>query len=369
MSTLPGRVFGLDVMRATAILLVVFWHCIDALGWFVPVRGLPPYIDGVDLFFVLSGYLIGGILLRYVDMRGVPWWRRLLDFWQRRWLRTLPTYYLLLVVNIVLLYLGITNGLLNNNALAYFVFLQNLWTQLDLFFWESWSLSVEEWSYLAFPLVLAAGELVRVRSAKGWYLFAVVLFLVLPLVVRFAMLPGTDTTYALEQGARKLVPARLDTIGFGLLAALLAQQASRSWSALRWPLFLIGIAGIGINAHLYGSERLSYSATWFFTVNAVVMCCLLPLLSTWYRRPRAGGIVVFISAVSYPLYMVHQPVRAIWNRLFANASTAEGVALWAAYWIVCIALAWLVHRYWETRFMKMRDRIGARVLGRVTPSS
>ncbi|MBK7946667.1 MAG: hypothetical protein IPJ85_15815 [Flavobacteriales bacterium] len=52
------RVFGLDLMRAIAIVLVVFWHSADVLDAAMPGIALPPYVDGVDLFFVLSGFLI-----------------------------------------------------------------------------------------------------------------------------------------------------------------------------------------------------------------------------------------------------------------------------------------------------------------------
>jgi peptidoglycan/LPS O-acetylase OafA/YrhL len=70
-------------------------------------------------------------------------------------LRTLPNNHLFLLLNIALVALGLAPGLLNANTAAYFVFLQNLWKQLGLFFWESWSLAVEEWFYLLFPPLVA----------------------------------------------------------------------------------------------------------------------------------------------------------------------------------------------------------------------
>ncbi|HMC97241.1 MAG TPA: acyltransferase, partial [Flavobacteriales bacterium] len=148
-----SRVFGLDVMRALAIVLVVLVHS-DYMLW-EHWPGFPwlPFVDGVDLFFVLSGYLVGGILLRYATS-AAPSPRRLLDFCQRRWLRTLPNYYLFLVINIVLLSFGLTRGMLNHSALYYFAFLQNLYKPVDTFFWESWSLVIEEWFYLLFPILL-----------------------------------------------------------------------------------------------------------------------------------------------------------------------------------------------------------------------
>ncbi|HRH38224.1 MAG TPA: acyltransferase [Flavobacteriales bacterium] len=363
-----SRVFGLDVMRATAILLVVFWHCIGALGEFVELRWLPPYVDGVDLFFVLSGYLIGGILLRYAAMGEVPWWRRLLDFWQRRWLRTLPNYYLFLVVNVVLVTLGISGGMLNNVAWGYVLFLQNLWQPVELFFWESWSLVVEEWFYLLFPVVLfAVLPLLRTRTA---FLFATVLFIVAPMLVRWSSAEVITSTFQLELSARKLATTRMDTIGFGMLAALLHASFPSGWRRVRWPLCAIGIIAVLFNASGYGNGTLHYASTWFFTVNAIAMAMLLPLLSTWTNVPRGGAVIAFVSSISYALYLVHQPVRYFWNPWFAAAEPAQGVLLWIAYWVACIAIAWLVHRFWEKPFMLLRDRLGRRVLGTaLTPSS
>lgn len=370
MSVGRERIFGLDVMRAAAILLVVFWHCIDALCWFVPCKGLPPYMDGVDMFFVLSGYLIGAILLKYVAMHGVPWWRRALDFWQRRWLRTLPNYYLFLVLNIALVYSGVTHGLLNHNTWGYAFFLQNVWKPVDLFFWESWSLVLEEWFYLTFPIALF-GLLALLRSsARTAFLLITLLFIVLPTIQRLLMADLVSSVFELEQGARKLVITRLDTIGFGMLAAWLHAGFELQWKRLRLPLFLVGLAVLIANSYAYGNESLWYSATWFFTVNALTMSLMLPMLSTWESTPRGGSVVVFVSKVSYALYLVHQPLRAVWNRLFWERTPAEGVLLWMAYWVASIALAWLVYRFWERRFMALRDRLGQRIIpSGITPSS
>ena len=99
MSGSANRVFGLDVMRALAIVWVVLVHSNYMLWEHWP--GFPglPFVDGVGLFFVLSGYLVGGILLRYATTGSPSTWR-LLDFWQRRWMRTLPNYYLFLLIKI-----------------------------------------------------------------------------------------------------------------------------------------------------------------------------------------------------------------------------------------------------------------------------
>jgi peptidoglycan/LPS O-acetylase OafA/YrhL len=102
------RVFGLDVVRVAAVTLVLLAH-----GSYLLVLGgvhlLEPFVSaphafevmavfGVELFFVLSGWLVGGIIIDTV-MRDARW---LANFWLRRWLRTLPNYFLFLALNVLL---------------------------------------------------------------------------------------------------------------------------------------------------------------------------------------------------------------------------------------------------------------------------
>lgn len=109
------RVFGLDLMRSVAILLVLLSHTLMLFRFQYPMTGWGALsgILGVELFFVLSGFLIGGILLRSFEKscRGYD----LLHFWRQRWFRTLPNYYLFLIINLGVAYLtGDPSGNLRN---------------------------------------------------------------------------------------------------------------------------------------------------------------------------------------------------------------------------------------------------------------
>ena len=121
-----GRIIGLDVLRVVAIGIVVFVH--GALLVPKPERGaylawMPLKIDGVSVFFVLSGFLIGGILIRTLAAGRSDWgaWRQ---FLLRRWFRTLPNY-LLVLTALVIYGLGLEPGTLKHFTPAYFAFAQN----------------------------------------------------------------------------------------------------------------------------------------------------------------------------------------------------------------------------------------------------
>ena len=179
---MSNRVFGLDLLRALAITFVIIGHANNLLADNYKI----PYIDGVDLFFVLSGFLIGRILLKKFSSKEGNLIKILRNFWVRRWFRTLPNYFLFLGINILLVYFGLIKGELNHYVLSYFVFLQNLYVPVDFIFWESWSLSVEEWFYFLFPLVLIAGLLLKL-SIKKASLIAILIFILLPLFYRLFM--------------------------------------------------------------------------------------------------------------------------------------------------------------------------------------
>ena len=95
-----NRILGLDIIRASAIILVLIGHLgqVGFLGnsYFCYLMGY----YGVELFFVLSGFLIGQILIKEFS-KGITW-KSIRQFWIKRWLRTLPLYYLVLILRIII---------------------------------------------------------------------------------------------------------------------------------------------------------------------------------------------------------------------------------------------------------------------------
>ena len=161
MSNRSSRILGLDILRSIAILCVIACHVVqtsapDSCIKTLVVQSLAVY--GVELFFVLSGFLIGSILIRDIHERGASM-ATLKNFWIRRWYRTLPNYYFYLLISYFMLKPWRTGISMHP---SYLLFLQNFAWPTPQFFVVAWSLSVEEWFYLIFPLlrVLAA----RVRN-------------------------------------------------------------------------------------------------------------------------------------------------------------------------------------------------------------
>lgn len=213
-----NRIFGLDLLRAVAILFVVVEH-----GYLLlPDQLKPPNIlafDGVTLFFVLSGYLIGGILIKSIAKNGISV-RVIKNFWIRRWWRTLPTYFLILIILCILHFLSNKDFTLGSVS-RYFYFSQNIFMKHPGFFLVAWSLSIEEWFYLLLPLVLSFFMFIFSKSLNKAILFTCIFVIVEVLVFRsyryLTIQLETFDDWDLIFG--KQVVTRIDSLMFGVLGA------------------------------------------------------------------------------------------------------------------------------------------------------
>jgi len=220
-----NRVFGLDLLRAAAILFVVYGHGAFTLAALLPKTLVQlPLMDGVSIFFVLSGYLIGGIILKIYERfpadAGLVW-----RFWLRRWFRTLPNYFLILVVLVV--YHVAFEDLSFAAVWRYFFFLQNFASNHPAFFPEAWSLSIEEWFYIFLPvslLILVRAGL-RVPTAL---LSLIAITIIASLAFRYGRLLELEANdhplgkLRVWDGIfRKQVVMRLDSLMYGVFGAYL----------------------------------------------------------------------------------------------------------------------------------------------------
>jgi peptidoglycan/LPS O-acetylase OafA/YrhL len=220
------RVKELDGLRALAILLVVAWHYLgvgDGSGS-IPQRIFMVGRSGVDLFFVLSGYLITGILLANAGSSNY-----FSTFYARRSFRILPIYAVMLVIYLIGRQLGGSAPILFNGSLpwwSYAIGLQNIWMTIEQSYgaaWlaGTWSLAIEEQFYLIFPLV------VYFAPSRALPRLLIALLVLCPV--------GRMIVYGLEDrlGYYVLMPLRADILAIGALIAWLEFSGSISSSTRR----------------------------------------------------------------------------------------------------------------------------------------
>ncbi len=281
-----NRIFGLDFMRAAAILMVMFGHCIWVFplsyGLFHQLMLLSGFL-GVEVFFILSGFLIGKILYQlYLKhdflIQSVSY------FLKRRWFRTLPNYYLILIVNIVIAYV-IGNDI--SYSWKYFFFSQNLFTPMTPFFTESWSLSVEEFAYIVLPLFLfLTGSVIKPKHKSRFFLFSVLLLILIFFCAKIGYQTATTNTNLNQWNTslKAVVIYRLDSIFLGVLCSWIYLNFDKLWKKFRYVFFVIGIF-----LFLFQFVAIGYFGLFIETYPAFWNIIYLPLVSVRQKNPSSDN--------------------------------------------------------------------------------
>lgn len=354
------RAVGPDLLRALAILLVMMQHLpkASAAGWLIELK---PYgWMGVDVFFVLSGFLIGGQLLRPISRGETP---DLTRFWASRAFRILPAY--LVVLGLYLWLPGFAEGEAMRPLWQHLTFTMNWGLDYSKTgtFTSAWSLCVEEWFYLTLPLLVLG--LKRFKGPVPALLLAAAI-----------LLGGMALRYGLWRDLAALPPSgplflktiyyptwtRLDGLTLGVLLA-----AARTWLPDAWARYcapavtgLLGAAAIAGALALVGDTGILLPLTGVVVVYplfslgcALVLSALLDL-EPWLARFRVPG-VAFTAGLAYSLYLVHKPVIHALNEHF----WLSGWGGFAAYFGAAFAAAMVLHYAVERPFLRLRERVMA----------
>jgi peptidoglycan/LPS O-acetylase OafA/YrhL len=355
----------LDGVRGIAVLMVLVYHgyffSFDPSGSWA-ARFASFGIAGVDLFFVLSGFLITGILLRAKGRDGY-----FQNFYARRALRIWPLYYLLLILSFGLaplllsrfhMHPGELQLIGGRNKLVYVFLLQNLWYGAapgPKLLAVTWSLAVEEQFYLAWPW------LVLLCSRKALACVSAALFLVSPFLRYWAWrhgVNGGDIAF--------MTWFRLDGLSLGALLALYSGSDFFSLPRTKW------VAAAGLAAGLPSGMWLldgHSTALWPFLPSALAVAGAGAVaFAIWCSgsHSRAGaplraGWLRYSGQISYCLYLVHVPVYYGLVDIFAKSSFGAGksaafflmIAGMAASFLVA-SLSWYL---FESQFLKLKSRL------------
>lgn len=351
------RIFGLDLFRAIAILTVVLAHGKFFLEG-TKMEGFPhiKMLDGVELFFVLSGYLIGGILLKDLQKHKSYGLKELYKFWRRRWLRTLPNYYLVLLLNYVVVKYGIIAEDISQFSFKFLIFTQNFARPFYGFFWESWSLSIEEWFYILAPLLLLL--MLRLMSLQKAFVVVAVSMIFFSLIYRYSLYDPFMDDFTWDVTIRKLVLTRLDSIGFGLFIAWLHRYFPSVWKKIRIPGLLMGILFIILILNYDTPSSSWYKQTIYYSIISFSLMLLIPFFeSIRSRNGVLARIVVHISKISYSMYLINLALVAevIRDNFYPNQD-GYGIMKYILYWTITILASSLLYRFFEKPIMDLRDR-------------
>ena len=361
------RIFGLDILRMLAIVFVMLVHGAK----FVPQKFAKYYsvllFDGVGIFFVLSGYLIGGIFIRQMN-KGVSL-KEIKEFWIKRWTRTLPNYYFFLLLSILL---GLLFSSVPNGVWEYFLFAQNIVTSPESFFSHSWSLSVEEWFYILFPVIVYLFVKLKIPFRKA-VLAYIVLAITIPTIGRFYKYISIDGfVYDDFSQMRYSVFYRLDAIMYGVLGAYIHHYFPKFWNNNKKGTLVLCFILFVINFIItkFITSNFSYRIA-ELSITSIITLLSIPYLSTYntiqYNTIQLRAVIVTISLISYSLYLINPMVgdglTYVFNYYFGGVENPPipwiviFATFYLAFWGISIVLSYLVYRYFEinvTRYLRKK---------------
>jgi peptidoglycan/LPS O-acetylase OafA/YrhL len=380
--TLPrSRNPGLDTLRATAIALVFMYHYeifvsrAPTFGWLGDVGWV-----GVDLFFVLSGYLIANQLFSGMargERLSLP------RFYARRALRTLPVFWLVLAA--FALFPAALGGRTPPPWWRFLTFTQNIGLEAGTAFSHAWSLCIEEQFYLVLPAVLALGAvLARARSrgvtpararvivltrAHAWALMGALVALgAASRIVLWQRYGEASHVPQYMSWVYYATPCRFDEFIPGVAVAMLKNFHRPLWDRLMahgQAIFAAGsvatLAMLALACRCYYIDGVGYG--FFMTAFGYSLLAMsFALLVMAALSPRATPLRWHVPGAaplalwSYSTYLSHKPLAYFLAQQLKPLGLPDGARL-AIIAVACIAAGGLLYKLVEAPFMALRDRL------------
>lgn len=361
------RFFGLDFLRALSISLLLFSHS----SWIYNSSGILGKMQdasgflGVELFIVLSGFLIGGILYKQFLHENYT----LKDaglFVTRRLMRVLPSYYLVITI-ITIIYLLF--GFSVSEVWKYPLMIQNFSSPIPAFFPESWSLPVKEMGYIFVVILLLVVSKTFIKASKQVLFLTVVIGLI---AFTFLLKLYYDIHSANLQlriwsfTVRSVVIYRIDSVLIGVLFGYFYHNYKEFIMSKRKLFLAVGLSLFLILFLCIVVFKLRLTnASWFWNILCLplvstAICLFIPFLLNWKSPPQAiGNGITFICNIAYSIYLLHYSVVLFLLKYFIDT---KDFRLWQLnlftilYLSITVGLSYLFYTYFEKPINQFRAK-------------
>ena len=361
------RFFGLDFLRALSISLLLFSHS----SWIYNSSGILGKMQdasgflGVELFIVLSGFLIGGMLYKQFLHENYT----LKDaglFVTRRLMRVLPSYYLvILIITIIYLLFGFSVS----EVWKYPLMIQNFSSPIPAFFPESWSLPVKEMGYIFVVILLLVVSKTFIKTSKQVLFLTVVIGLI---AFTFLLKLYYDIHSANLQlriwsfTVRSVVIYRIDSVLIGVLFGYFYHNYKEFIMSKRKLFLAVGILLFLVLFLCIVVFKLRLTnASWFWNILCLplvssAICLFIPFLLNWKSPPQAiGNGITFICNIAYSIYLLHYSVVLFLLKYFIDT---KDFSLWQLnlfailYLSITVGLSYLFYTYFEKPINQFRAK-------------
>jgi peptidoglycan/LPS O-acetylase OafA/YrhL len=331
------RIYYLDLLRALAITLVFVGHTIFSYGPTLLTAPLQFGGTGVDLFFLLSGWLIGSQLFAEHKKHGSIDIKR---FWIRRWMRTFPAYFAVLFFTLGQLYLTKDNV---QNPLPYFTFTQNYFGTLP-YFSVSWSLAVEEQFYLAIAPIIA---LLFYLKKKSIHLTILLTLLIMPTF--FRTLGWYESSFETH--------VRWDCCLMGVLLAFTYHHMPTVWEKMSNNKSTLLILGLGFYILFFyfrwAPPTLNYTDPSKLILAIIFAALVIYAVATPIKRlPLFHKAIMHVSTRSYSIYLLHAIPLSISKKIIPDLPL---VIYFLIALILTLVISEILYRTVEVGFINLRE--------------
>lgn len=315
-NTNPERSYlGFDIVRAFSVVLVMQMHFLQHFSQFLGINYfMLPLPDPVDMFFVCSGFLIGYQHLKEVHKMDAITPKYTARFLVMRWVRTLPSYYIMLTF-LVLLFALFSRHL--DIPFRNYFFVQSLYENRSKFYRETWTIAIEEWFYFTFPVLFyIITSFLKINKKKSFLLILLIYIIVcnvLKVYYYFHVFP--DHTFEQWTRFREIVVLRIDTIAIGLLAAYICYFYNDFWERNKYRFLPFGlIIYVGsiffywswTNKYIDTEFATFYHYTLFYFVSPIsIMLCLPYLKTIKFKNNFTNHFILYTSLISYSIFLLH----------------------------------------------------------------
>lgn len=361
------RFFGLDFLRALSISLLIFSHS----SWIYNSTGILGKLQdasgflAVELFIVLSGFLIGGILYKQFLHENYS----LKDaglFVSRRLMRVLPSYYLvILILTLIYLFFGFSVS----EVWKYPLMIQNFSSPIPAFFPESWSLPVKEMGYIFVVILLVMISKIFGKASKPIMFLFVILGLIAFTFLSKLYYDIHSTNLSMTSWSfdiRSVVIYRIDSVLIGVLFGYFYNNYAAFIMSKRKLFFALGILiFIVLFLCIMVFKLRLTNASWFWNILclpllSVAICMSIPFLLSWeLPSKRIGNGITFICNIAYSIYLVHYSIVLFLLKYFIDTTY---FGLWQLnifailYVSITVGLSYLFYNYFEKPINQFRAK-------------
>lgn len=358
------RVFGLEILRVFCAILVVFNHINNYISEFSSIckYTFPIGYVAQDLFFGLSGFLIAKRLAD-IASGALP----VSTFLIYRWVRTVPLFYIFLIINFLIytfIYSSSNNLLFTNtefNLLDYFLFIQNFNKPHPFFYPEIWSIAIEEWCFLIYPLVIKLIKMVmpnkKSNSINALFILGLGFILVITI---YRIITCSHSQLNVDWDIRKVVLLRLDALAYGVIIYALIVKAPNFFERFS---SLLAKSGLFFAICISFAERIfpgSFFNATIFTLIPLLVSMVLPyfyfcnfnFISKYWK-----GIFSHLSLISYAVLLIHlYLLQFLMLLVYKPTSLIQCMIFTVVYFFFILFFSTFVYNRIERPLINMRSR-------------